>query len=183
MLIGYVAVALVVLALIGVTLIFYRRNEELRERLLETAPYLRAGGANDDWIDRLMGWGRWKVIAQGGDNRSGKFRNLGFCPCESGYTVNTNQVIINAWPNPAQVAACVAGPPAVKAPEWKCKDDCINVLTHVWHGWDVVQDQNNRQLKFNCNTFGQYHCKQPTDPDAEKPPKEGHPDDPEVIEP
>ena len=81
------------------------------------------------------------------------------------------------WPNPAQIAACAQNPPPPARPLFECPGDCVLVQTHVWHGWDVVRHRKNRQLKLNCNTFAQYHCKKPDDPEREKPPRPHHPDD------
>lgn len=149
----------------------------LRQRLHLAAPYLVRSGAPFEEIEPLFDFLKWKVIAQGGNTNPGKFGGLGNCPCQKEYTVATNQVILNAWPNPAQVAACAANPPAPEAALWRCPDDCVQVMTHIWHGWTVVQNVQNGQILFNCHTFAQYHCKRPDDPDRNRPPRTTDPGD------
>lgn len=90
----------------------------------------------------------------------------------------TRQQVIPNWPNGAAIAACAANPPPPDGAVWKCADDCVQVMTHIWRGWMVVRHQRTGQLKLNCETFAQFHCKKPSDPDVEKPPVEGHPDGP-----
>ena len=171
-------VALVVLCVVILRL--RSQTRALEQRLSMAAPYIVRSGAPFLEIEPLLDFVQWKVIAEGGQNKPGNIGNVGSCPCQSEYTCKTDQAIINAWPNPAQVAACNANPPAVRPAQWKCPEDCVQVQTHVWHGFSVVQNQQNGQLRFNCNSYAQYHCKKPTDPDRDKPPKPRHPDDPDI---
>src|SRR5436190_8368299 len=172
--------AVVVVALAVVAWRLRAISASLDERLKRAAPYLIGSDAPPEITDILLGLGDWVEIARGGNTNPGRIANLDFCPCQSEYRVATNQVVINAWPNPAQVAACNNAPPAANPPAWTCADDCVQVQTHVWHGWAVVQNVKNGQLKFNCETFAQYHCKKPDDPDRNKPPKQTDPNDPEL---
>jgi hypothetical protein len=125
---------------------------------------------------------RWKVVKIGPGPHEGKMGGLGNCPCQSDYTVATIQTPFAAMPNAAQIAAATANPPPVDVKAFPCPDGCVNVLTHVWHTWLVVQNLNNNTFVVNSSTFGQFHCKKPTDPDAGKAPKQGPPD-PEPVQP
>jgi hypothetical protein len=176
-------IAIVILAVLIVLLFFFvwrfrSAAEELKQRLIIAAPYIVRSDAPFEEIEPLFGFGEWKEIAKGGNVNPGRFGGRGSCPCQSEYTVANNQVIINAWPNPAQVAACANNPPPPQAAWWKCPDDCVQVMTHMWRGWTVVKNRKNGQLRFNCYTFAQFHCKKPGDPDIEKPPKMTDPNDP-----
>jgi len=51
---------------------------------------------------------------------------------------------------------------------WKCPDDCVQVMTHTWQGWDLDTDGKVWQLA--CSTLAQYHCKKPDDPECNKEP-------------
>ena len=155
----------------------WRRAEALRQRLQMAAPYIVRSGAPFEEIAPLIQPDDWKTIAQGGNNKPGQFGGIDNCPCMKQYSVATQQVVLNAWPNPAQVAACAANPPAAKAPLWNYTDDCVQVMTHIWHGWRVAQGIKTGQLVFNCHTFAQYHCKKPDDPDRNKPPRPTDPGD------
>jgi hypothetical protein len=135
-------------------------------------------GATFAEVGGLLGIGDWVQIAQGGNTKPGIIGGLDQCPCQKEYTVATNQVAINAWPNPAQVNACNNAPPAAEKPGFKCADNCIQVMTHLWHGWTVMQNTKTGQILFNCETFAQYHCKKPDDPDVNKPPIPTDPNDP-----
>jgi hypothetical protein len=116
-----------------------------------------------------------ELVDTGGDTSEGMIGRLGWCPCQSEYTVVTRQLNFNARPNKAQIAAACANPPPPAAAEWKCPEDCVQVLTHVWHGWLLFKLKPNKGFLLNCSTFGQYHCKKPDDPDRNKPPHEGSP--------
>jgi hypothetical protein len=175
-----VVVILLIIAVI-VTLRLRSQANELRQRLILAGPYLIRSGAAFEEIEDLVRIGEWKSVASGGNTKSGRFGNRNSCPCQSEYTVNTRQVVINAWPNPQVLAGCQNNPPPPAAAEWKCKDDCVQVMTHIWQGWRVVRNVRTGQMKFNCVTFAQYHCKKPNDPDRDKPPKPTDPSDP--IEP
>ena len=171
-------------ALIVLVVIIWRlrsQTDELRRRLSDAGPFLIRSGKPFEILEPLLNFGEWVQIASGGQNKPGKIGGKNLCPCQSEYTCETDQVVINAWPNPQQVAACNANPPAPEAAGWDCKEDCVQVMTHIWHGFSVVKSQITGQLRFNCNTFAQYHCKKPTDPERDKPPKPRHPDDPEPI--
>lgn len=176
-------VVLLAAAVAGLAVVIWRlsgRTRMLRQWLELAAPYIVRSGAPFEEIEPFLWPVRWKVVAEGGNTNPGTFGGLGFCPCQSEYTVATNQIVINAWPNPAQVAACTANPPPPAPAEWECPEDCVQVMTHLWHGWMVVQNIQTGQLKFNCHTFAQYHCKKPNDPDRDKPPRPMHPDEPHV---
>ncbi len=157
----------------------WRKAATLRQRLLMAAPYVIRSGAPFGVLAPIIQPDDWKVLAQGGNTKPGEFGGINNCPCQKEYTVATQQVVLNAWPNPAQVAACAANPPAAEAPSWKCADDCVQVMTHRWHGWVVYQGIRTGQIVFNCDTFAQYHCKKPNDPDRDKLPKPSDPGDTE----
>ncbi|MBI3998269.1 MAG: hypothetical protein HY355_04485 [Armatimonadetes bacterium] len=182
MLIGFLLLLALSLALIVYGWIQRKTAAELRRRLHLAAPYLVRSGAPFAEIEPLVNFPIWKVIGRGGNLNPGKIGGLGLCPCQMEYTVANNQVILAAWPNPAAVAACVANPPAPDAAEWECPDDCVQVMTHLWRGWEAVQNVQNGQIRLNCYTFAQYHCKKPDDPDRHKPPRPTDPGDttPEV---
>lgn len=144
-----------VAALAAFSWVLWRRYGALTQRLQMAAPYIVRSGAPFEEIAPLVNFLDWKVIAQGGNTKPGRFGGRHNCPCQSEYTVATQQVVINAWPNPAQVAACAANPPAAQAPDWTCPDDCVQVMTHIWHGWMVVQNIKTGQMRFNCETFAQ----------------------------
>ena len=114
---------------------------------------------------------QWVQIASGGDNRPGVFNNLDACPCQHTYSCASRTIAINAWPNP--VPNPIRGfpwnaPPRAPAP-WNCRGNCLIVPTRIWRGWSVMQGPKG-QLQVNINTFTQYHCKEPDDPDINKPP-------------
>jgi hypothetical protein len=155
----------------------HRRARHLRDWIDYAAPYMIRSGAPFQQIEPVLFPFEWTVVARGGDTRPGRTGGVGNCPCQSEYTVATDQSIINAWPNQAAVVACANNPPAADLPFWSCSDDCVRVWTHVWRGWMVVRHRGTGQLRFNCHTFAQYHCKKPDDPALDKPPVEGHPDD------
>jgi hypothetical protein len=123
----------------------------------------------------------WDFVEQGGDMHTGRFGGRGQCPCRRGYSLATRSIVLplNAWTpavRAALAARCAANPPPVAAPDWKCPDPCQHVLTHVWHGWSVLRNRKAGVFVFHCHTFGQYHCKLPTDPDFDKPPRTSPPD-------
>jgi len=149
----------------------------LQRNLAAAIGLLRGNDATREEIADLAGVFEWKVIDSGGNTKPGVFGNHGSCPCERGYTVNTVQTPVAAWPNPALVNNCASNPPAADAPEWECAEDCVQVMTNIWSGWDVVQNTKTGQIIFNCCTFAQYHCKKPNDPDRNKPPRATDPGD------
>ena len=168
--------ARVVLAIAGAVLAAaawraHRRAADLQRRFARAAPYLVRSGAPFEEIAPLANAADWVLVATGGNNNQGNTGPYGRCPCQSEYTVNVAFTPINAWPNPAQVAACAANPPPPDPPEWKCAEDCVQVMTHVWHGWDVFRNAKTGQLRFQCNTYAQYHCKKPDDPARDDPPQ------------
>jgi hypothetical protein len=116
-----------------------------------------------------------ELVDKGGDTGEVIIGRLGWCPCQSEYTVVTRQFNFNAKPNKAQITAACANPPPPAAAEWKCPEDCVQVLTHVWDGWDLFKLLPNKGFLLNCSVFGQYHCKKPDDPDRNKPPHKGSP--------
>ena len=120
----------------------------------------------------------WELIDQGGDAREGRVEGVDSCPGQSGYSVVTSQLVLDAWPNPAQVASCTANPPAPAPPEMKCPAGCVQVMTHVWHSWEAYRHAVTDQIKLNCNTFAQYHCMKPDDPARHTPPRQEHPHGP-----
>ena len=169
-----------VLAVAGIAVVArsLRKVEDLRRRLTLAAPYMIRSGAPLEEIQPIFAAEEWEMIGSGGNTNPGNTGNIDMCPCQSEYTVATQQVVINVFPNPAQVAACAANPPAPAAPTLKCADDCVQVMTHLWRGFTVVRNVNTGQIKFNCHTFAQYHCKKPDDPERYRPPKLTDPNDP-----
>lgn len=151
-----------------------------QRHLIQAIHLLRLRGASKAELQPFLDIFDWEFVASGGDNTGGIIDNLDSCPCQHEYTVATDQTVIAAWPNAAVQNNCVANPPAPAAAEWKCPDDCVQVMTHIWHGWDVLKNTKTGKIVFNCNTFAQYHCKKPTDPDRNKDPRHANPKDPEL---
>ncbi len=115
----------------------------------------------------------WVQIAQGGDNSPGTFANMNACPCRHTYTCATIQFPLNAWPNPnpdPTKGFPQNAPPRAREP-WPCPGNCLIVPTKIWRGWDVQQNTKTGAIVLNINTFCQYHCKEPTDPDINKAPE------------
>src|SRR4051812_15643384 len=153
---------MVAAAAVAVAVVFWLRNRDLAARLRRTAPYLIAGGAPAPVVGHLTGLLGWDVIDQGGDLGDGVIGGIGHCPCQHEYTVATTMVPLAAKPNAAQIPGLLAYPLAAAA-EWKCPEDCIQVMTHTWQCWLLETDGATWQLA--CSTLAQYHCKKPDDPD------------------
>jgi hypothetical protein len=164
------------LVAVVVALIMERGKASKLNKLLEaSAPFLFKAGF--PFGLPLQGWPfqRWQLVASGGNTNAGVTGGLGNCPCQKEYTVKTIQVVFPARPNAAQIAAATFNKPAPDKPAFPCKDNCVNVMTHIWHGWLLFQDTVTGQCLLNNETFAQFHCKKPNDPDVEKPPKENDP--------
>lgn len=118
----------------------------------------------------------WVLVDKGGNNNGGDLDGFGECPCQHDYTVATLQVRFPARPNAAQIAAITFNPPAADTTYvQECVADCVNVMTHIWHGWNLFKNNATGRFLLNVNTFAQFHCKKPNDPDVGKPPKKEHP--------
>lgn len=131
-----------------------------------------------------QGWpwrDEWRHVAGGGDNDEGNIGGRGRCPCQKEYTVATRRTWYLRPPNRLRRQACLLNPPAPAPAEWKCAEDCVQVMTHVWHGWTLVRSRWTGIYQLNCHTFAQYHCKRPDDPDVERPPARTPPP-PDVAE-
>jgi hypothetical protein len=164
------------LVAVVVALIIERTKASKLNKLLEaTAPFLFKAGF--PFGLPLQGWpfGQWKHIASGGNTKAGVTGGFGNCPCQKQYTVATIQVVFPARPNAAQIAAATFNKPAPDKLVVHCEDNCVSVMTHIWHGWVLLQDTVTGQFLLNNETFAQFHCKKPNDPDVEKPPKENDP--------
>jgi len=154
----------------------YRRAQELRKWLLQAAPYVKRSGAPFAEIEPILFFSDWEVIEEGGDNVPGEIGNLDDCPCQKEYTVNTVQTSTgNNPPTKKQKEDCLKNPPPTDPPEWKCPDDCVQIMTHRWTGYTVVKNKKTGEHRLNCNRFAQYHCKKPDDPAKDDPPVEGPP--------
>ena len=124
-------------------------------------------------VDFLQqGFGGFTELANGGDNSAGVFANMDACPCRKTYTCATTTIVLNAWPNPAPnpVFGFPWNAPPRDPEPWPCPANCVVVCTDVWRGWVVVQLANG-QILMHIHTFAQYHCKLPTDPERENPPR------------
>jgi len=152
-----------------------RRDRRILLGRLETAvPHLARSGLDMEALDPFVRPLEWRVVRQGGNNQAGIIGGLGACPCQKEYTVATRQSRHGQMPNPGQIRNCVNNPPPPA-------DDCVQVMTHVWHGWMVVQRQGGGPFILNCHTSAQYHCKKPDDPAVDGEPREGPPiPEPEV---
>ncbi len=124
----------------------------------------------------FTGFQKLKVVQQGGNTKWGRMENFDSCPCEYEYTVATDQTRAMVQPNAAQLNACLANPPAVALPSRKCKDDCIHIRTHEWNGYVLYQNLWTDEFILNCESFAQYHCTKPTDPERNKPPQKTNPE-------
>lgn len=165
-----------VLLLVGVAALgFLWSRERRRAQTLAGLTHVLAGHAdvaNTPFELLQQAGGQWVQLAKGGDVSAGIFANMNSCPCRMTYTVATNIFPINAWPNPKPNP--VAGfpwnaPPRQREP-WPCPGACVIVPIKIWRGWMVMQGPQG-QLQVNIHTFTQYHCKEPTDPDINKPPE------------
>ena len=150
----------------------------LRHQLTRAIALLQRHGVAKKKVQPLLDGLQWIVIATGGNTKPGNTGNFGSCPCQSEYTVATVQTPLNAWPNPAALNNCAQNLPPPQPAEIPCQKDCVQVMTHIWHGWMVVQNAKTGALILNCDTFAQYHCKKPNDPDRNRPPRHTDPNDP-----
>jgi hypothetical protein len=116
--------------------------------------------------------GGFVQLAQGGDNSAGVFANMDSCPCRQTYTCATDTIQLNAWPNPNPnpVLGFPWNAPPRERETWDCPGNCVIVPIKIWRGWVVVQLANG-QILMHIHTFTQYHCKEPDDPDINKPPE------------
>jgi hypothetical protein len=174
-----IAVAIVsVAASIGAALlaafgIQRRRRGQVERRLAVLAPYLVRAGVPAEEVASLALLGPWQPVETGGDVSSGNFDGAGLCPCQHEYTVAS---VLVPLPGGRPAKAAIPGllnfaPP--RAPDWTCPDDCIQVMTHRWRGWQLQTDGQAWQIW--CWQFAQYHCKKPDDPARDAPPIEGPP--------
>ena len=173
--------AIAIILAIGIIILGYvayllnKRVALLLGRLQETIPFLKKAGLDFDAMQPFLKPLEWVVVKEGGNNQEGNVGNLGLCPCQKEYTVNTKQTAHRQMPNAGQIANCVNNPPPADPAEWKCPDDCVQVMTHIWHGWTIVRNRRTGQFKLNCHTFAQYHCKKPGDPAIDQEPEDGPP--------
>lgn len=175
MLIIIIGLALLVAVVTYFAYKFKRRVHLLLGRLQEAVPYLKKAGLDVDALQPFMKPLDWVMVKQGGNNQRGVTGGLGLCPCQSEYTANTRQTKHRQMPNQQQIQNCVNNPPPTEPAGLKCPDDCVQVQTHIWHGWQVVRNQRKGQFRLNCTTFAQYHCKKPDDPAVHEKPQEGPP--------
>jgi hypothetical protein len=154
------------------------RGERRRAQFLQYQAVVLAGHADPartpfELLQQAVPVPQWTQLAKGGDLHAGVFDNKDQCPCRHTYTCASTIIALNAWPNP--VPNPVAGFPWNAPPREKellpCPGNCVAVCTEVWRGWTVVQNQANGKIQIVINTLAQYHCKEPKDPDASKPPK------------
>jgi len=162
--------ALLIFALAYAWALSNKRVRILQGRLQETIPHLQKAGLDFDELKPFLKPFDWVQIAQGGNNQAGNIGRIGFCPCQKEYTVNTRQTNHQNRPNAQQIQNCMNNPPPTQDALWKCGQDCVQVKTHVWHGWSIVRHRRTGQFRLNCNTFAQYHCKKPDDPAADEEP-------------
>ena len=111
-------------------------------------------------------------VARGGDLREGTFENFDICPCQRTVTCATIDFILNRWPNPAPnpLLGFPWNAPPRSTDTRPCTGDCVLVCTDVWRNWSVVVSPR-RGIVLCINTFAQYHCKLPDDPERELPPR------------
>jgi len=167
-------IVFVILLAAALTLAWLWRRERQRADGLANLANVLAGHAKaaETPFDLLQqAAGNWVRLAQGGDNSAGVFANINSCPCRMTYTVATNIIPINRWPNPNPnpVLGFPWNAPPREAEPWPCPGNCVIVPIKIWRGWVVMQGPQG-QLQVNIHTFTQYHCKEPTDPDINKPP-------------
>ena len=122
-------------------------------------------GNQDDWV----------YVESGGNNQGGNIGGIGLCPCQKEYTVTTRQTFHPQKPNLQQLQGCLNNPPPETPPTWRCPDDCVQVMTHRWRGYDLFRNVKTGQYLLNCHRFAQYHCKKPDDPARDTPPLEEPP--------
>lgn len=170
-----IALALAFIAAVIIVVIQWNKAAAINQLLEATAPLLIRLGFPFGLVAQVGPFVRWKEVARGGNTKPGVHAGHGNCPCEKQYTVATIQINFPARPNAAQIAAATINPPAPDKVGVVCKGECIPVMTHVWHGWVLLLDTLTGRFLLNNETFAQYHCKLPNDPDAQKPPKEGDP--------
>jgi hypothetical protein len=152
-----------------------RKVASLRFQLLAGVPYIRSQAGPNAQLDFLFNFDDWELVESGGNNQAGNIGGLGLCPCQKEYTVNTQQTFFAQRPNAQQLQNCLNNPPPEAPPAWKCPDDCVQVMTHRWRGFDVLRNKKTGQFLLNCHRFAQYHCKKPNDPARETPPVEEPP--------
>ncbi len=182
MLIIIIGLALLVVVL---TCLAYRFNRQVRlllERLEGAVPYLKKAGLDLDGLQPFMKPLDWVAVGQGGNNERGVIGGRGLCPCQSEYTANTRQTIHRQMPNQQQIQNCVNNPPPTKPAVWKCPDDCVQVQTHIWHGWMIVRNRRTGQFRLNYTTCAQAHCTRPHDPAVHQVPEAGPRPQPSEIE-
>jgi len=156
----------------------HRRARDAEERLEDSLGHLAASDIPIDVFEIFQKPRRFRLIRKSPNARPGFFANFGRCPCQSTYTVNTVQQRFANMPNQAQLNACLANPPPPRAEPWACPGNCVLVRTHVWSGWKLYRDVRLGGFLLNCNTYAQYHCKDPEDPARNDPPKTDPPDPP-----
>ena len=173
---GIVVLLVVAVALVSWSLYSSRRRiAGLRSQLLAAVPYVRSQAGPVAQLDFLFNFDEWEFAGSGGNNQAGNIGGLGLCPCQKEYTVNTRQTFFPQRPNPQQLQNCLNNPPPTAPAEWKCPDDCVQVMTHRWTGFDVFRNKKTGQFLLNCSRFAQYHCKKPSDPARDAPPAEEPP--------
>jgi hypothetical protein len=162
---------LTVLALALFSRKLWRERAALRARLAAAEANARRAAAPFEEDDSWDPFPRFILLAKGGNNQEGLFKNLkeNTCPCTQLWAGRHQQTRQGFWPTAAQIASCAAVPPP--EPEWKCLEPCTPVMTHTWQGWSIYWDVMQGCLLLSCNTYGQFHCKLPDDPDRDKPPK------------
>jgi hypothetical protein len=149
-----------------------RRDRHSRKLQAVIAPYLLRAGLPAEDVRRLGLFDEWKTVETGGDLVSGDIDGLDLCPCQHEYTVVENQIRFANRPAKAAIPGLLVYLPPAQ-PEFKCADDCVQVMTHRWRGWYL---QTNGQVWIlSCCQFAQWHCKKPTDPARDAPPIEGPP--------
>lgn len=167
-------IALILFIAVLALMFLWRRERQRAEASANLAHVLagHADAATTPFELLQQAGGQWAQLAQGGDNSAGIFANMNSCPCRMTYTCATNVIPLNAWPNPKPNPVNFFpwnAPPRQREP-WPCPGTCVIVPIKIWRGWRVMQGPRG-QLQLNVNTFTQYHCKEPTDPDINKPPE------------
>lgn len=170
-----VLLALALVAVVIFAVVQWTSASAINKLLEATAPFLIRAGFPFGLVAQAGPFRRWTEQARGGNTKRGVTGGFGNCPCQKQYTVATIQVNFPARPNAAQIAAATANPPAPDNLLVPCKGNCVNVMTHIWHGWVLLLDNQTGNFLLNNHTFAQWHCKLPNDPDVEKPPKQTDP--------
>lgn len=152
---------------------FRRQMQSALDRLAVLAGHANAAGVAFELLQQAAQFGDWVELASGGDNHAGTFSNRDSCPCRHTYTCKTITFQLNAWPNPNPnpLQRFPWNAPPREKELWPCPEPCVFVCTEVWRGWRVLRNVKTGQIQMNINTFAQYHCKEPSDPDRDKPPK------------